>query len=89
MEAPLDGKPLPREIKQSHVTLLIQAGADTTGSSLAAVFRSLSTHPAILAKAPKEIDTAFENSRLLSPVKVQETLNHLPYVMACIKESMR
>ena len=65
------------------------AGSDTTAVAFRTTFYHLMRHPASMAKARSEIDTAFANGSLSSPIKYSETTNSLPYVCACIKEAMR
>lgn len=71
------------------MTLLIQAGVDTTGSGLGATLRLLLMHPDALARVRAEI-VAADSKGLLSPVvQYDETRAHLPYMSACIRESLR
>jgi cytochrome P450 len=78
----MDGHPLSHQQKQTHVTLLIQAGADSTGTLLGSTLRFLTVTPGALDKARKEISAA-ESSHLLSmPVKYEETQQHLPFIAA-------
>jgi cytochrome P450 len=85
----MDGKPLSPIQKRAHVTLLIQAGADTTGTGLGSTLRFLVTHPQKLAKARAEIEAADKAGKLSTPVKYEEVRVHLPYFVACIKEALR
>lgn len=84
-----DGSPLTPMQKRAHVTLLIQAGADTTGTALGSTLRFLATHPSALARAKLEITAADGRGLLSSPILFEETRQHLPFFVACIKESLR
>ncbi|PQE23646.1 cytochrome p450 17a1 protein [Rutstroemia sp. NJR-2017a BVV2] len=89
LDARMDGHPLSRQQKQNHVTLLIQAGADSTGTLLGSTMRFLTVTPGALDKARKELSAA-ESSNLLSAlVKYEETRTHLPFIAASIKETIR
>jgi cytochrome P450 len=85
----MDGNPLTPIQKRSHVTLLIQAGADTTGTGLGSTLRFLTTHPKSMSRALSEIRAADSAGKLSTPVKYEEVRVHLPYFVACIKESLR
>jgi cytochrome P450 len=85
----MDGEALSPLQKRAHVTLLIQAGADTTGTGLGSTLRFLVTHPEKLVRARKEIETADKAGQLSNPVKYEEVRVRLPYLVACIKESLR
>jgi cytochrome P450 len=84
-----DGSPLTPSQRRAHVTLLIQAGADTTGTALGSILRFLVTDPAAFARARAEIDLAAENGLLSQPIQFEETRKHLPFFIACIKEGLR
>lgn len=75
--------------KRAHVTLLIQAGADTTATVLGSTLRFLLLHPKVLEKAREEIDAAHGAKLLSNPIAYEESRQHLPYFGACIKESLR
>lgn len=75
--------------KCAHVTLLIQAGADTTGTALGSIVRFLIMNPPALARARAEIQAADEGGFLSTPVQYEETRQHLPFFVACIKEGLR
>jgi cytochrome P450 len=62
----------------------IHAGADTTAATTSMFFEHILRHPAKLAKLEDELATA----PLSQPPTFTE-LNKLPYLDACIKESMR
>jgi cytochrome P450 len=80
---------LSAEQKRAHATLLIQAGADTTGTSLGSTLRFVATNPVSKSKAVEEIQRADAEGKLSNPILHEETVNHLPYTLACIKEALR
>jgi cytochrome P450 len=84
-----DGSSLTGTQTRAHVTLLIQAGADTTATALGSILRFLTTDPSALARARAEIAVAEEDKLLSTPVKYEETRRHLPFFCACIKEGLR
>jgi cytochrome P450 len=84
-----DGSPLTPVQKRSHVTLLIQAGADTTGTALGSILRFMTTTPGVFARARAEIDEADRAGHLSTPIQYEETRRHLPFFVACIKEGLR
>ncbi|KAA8564856.1 hypothetical protein EYC84_010627 [Monilinia fructicola] len=89
LEARINGEPLTPIQKRSHITLLIQAGADTTGTALGATLRSLAIVPGALEKAFNEIRKADEANLLSTPIKDEETRTHLPYMVGAVKEALR
>ncbi|EKG19832.1 Cytochrome P450 [Macrophomina phaseolina MS6] len=89
LEARMDGQPLTPIQKRAHVTLLIQAGADTTGTALGSTLRFLATHPRALARCQAEIAAAEAAGQLHTPIQFEETRARLPFFVACIKESLR
>ena len=64
------------------------AGADSTSIELRACFYYLIKNPAVLMKVLAEIDSADASGNLSSPVKFSES-KKLPYLSACIRESIR
>lgn len=64
------------------------AGADSTSISMRSVFYFLMKHPEKLEKARAEVDAAFENGTLSSPVQYGQ-LTSLPYLVATVKEALR
>ena len=89
MDARMDGEPLSPVQKRAHITLLIQAGADTTGTSLGSTLRFLTTNQKTMELARNEISAAEAAGKLSTPVKFEEVRMYLPYFVACIKESLR
>lgn len=89
LDARRDGQPLTDGEKVAHVTLLIQAGADTTGTGLGSTLRYLMINPEQKLRAQNEIDEADRAGKLSTPVKYEEVREHLPFFVACIKESLR
>jgi cytochrome P450 len=67
--------------------LLIQAGADTTGTALGSILRFLVVNKSAYSRAQAEIDAVA--GRLSNPIKYEETRQHLPFFVACIKEGLR
>ncbi|EDU41835.1 CypX Cytochrome P450 [Pyrenophora tritici-repentis] len=84
-----DGSSLTPVQKRAHVTLLIQAGADTTGTGMGSTLRFILTNPAVLARVRSEIEDAEASGLLSTPIRYDETREHLPFFVACIKESLR
>ncbi|TDZ46115.1 Cytochrome P450 monooxygenase gsfF [Colletotrichum trifolii] len=89
LEARIDGEPLTASQQRAHVTLLFQAGADTTGTTLGSTIRFLLKSPSALARARAEIAAAEAAGLLSSPIQFEETRTHLPFFVACIKETLR
>jgi cytochrome P450 len=84
-----DNTPLTPVEKLAHVTLLIQAGADTTATALGSALRFILTTPPVLTKVRAELDAADEAGKLSTPIRYDEAQEHLPYFNACIKETLR
>ena len=64
------------------------AGSDTIGSTLTALFWHLYNDAPSLARLRQEIDEGASNGLLSSPITFQETSN-LPYLQAVVKEALR
>ncbi|KAF7533964.1 hypothetical protein G7054_g6637 [Neopestalotiopsis clavispora] len=75
--------------KRAHVTLLIQAGADTTATALGSTLRFLLSHPRVLKKVRDEVEAVDSAGKLSNPVAYEESRQLLTYLGACIKESLR
>ncbi|KAK2595801.1 hypothetical protein QQS21_006564 [Conoideocrella luteorostrata] len=68
--------------------LLMVAGSQSTSGGLAATFFYLSHHPSKLAKLRAEIHAAFDSEECIRYTSGNKLLT-LPYLRACINESLR
>ncbi|KAJ6193468.1 cytochrome P450 monooxygenase-like protein [Bipolaris maydis] len=84
-----NGSPLAPVQKLSQVTLLILAGADTTGTAMGVTLQYMLSNPSVLARAREEMEAADSKGLLSTPIRYDEMKQHLPYFGACIKESFR
>ncbi|ENI02074.1 hypothetical protein COCC4DRAFT_202931 [Bipolaris maydis ATCC 48331] len=66
----------------------IMAGADSTSINMRSVMYFLMKNPEKLEKARAEVDAAFENGSLSSPVQYSQACT-LPYLTAVVKEAGR
>ncbi|KAI1858918.1 hypothetical protein JX265_005747 [Neoarthrinium moseri] len=66
----------------------ILAGSDTTGIALRALLHLLLTNPRCYKKLRDEIDEKDKEGALSSPIQMNEA-SDLPFLQACLKESMR
>jgi cytochrome P450 len=53
------------------------------------ILRLVLSDPSILARARTELDAATSAALLSTPIRYDETLQHLPFFVACIKEGLR
>jgi cytochrome P450 len=72
-----------------HLSTNVFAGSDTTAIALRAIIYFLLRHPRILDKVVAEIDEADRRGSLTTPISDRESIAHLPYLGAVIKEAMR
>ncbi|KAF4453905.1 hypothetical protein F53441_3430 [Fusarium austroafricanum] len=73
----------------THLSANVFAGSDTTAIALRAIIYFLIKNPIKMRKVVDEIDTANANGKLSSPISYKESITHLPYMGAVIKEAMR
>ncbi|KAL8941387.1 MAG: hypothetical protein Q9216_002265 [Gyalolechia sp. 2 TL-2023] len=71
---------------ESHSSIF--AGADTTAIAINSILYHLMRNPTVHRTLTAEIDTAIENNTLTLPVAYASAIK-LPYLRACINESMR
>ena len=64
------------------------AGSDTAATVMRFTFLHVLTSPLILHKLRAEIDNGVREGRISSPIRDSEA-RQLPYLQACIKESLR
>jgi cytochrome P450 len=73
----------------SYLFMNINAGSDTIGSTLKALFHYLLTHPSTLTTLVNELTTAQRSGSLTLPVPTYHEAQKLPYLNACIHETLR
>ncbi|GAB1522346.1 hypothetical protein RhiTH_005460 [Rhizoctonia solani] len=93
-----DGKPLSKEELLIETFGLLFAGSDTTSNTLSAFCFYLAKHPHLQAKLQAELDEHIllkyshqdtESGSEIDPVATYEPIKDLPYLNACMKETMR
>jgi cytochrome P450 len=72
-----------------HLSANVFAGSDTTAIAFRAVFYFLLRNQTVMAKLIEEIDNATREGKLSDPISYRESMTHLPYLGAVIKEAMR
>jgi len=65
------------------------AGSDTTVTALRSTIFYIITNPTVLRKVVEELDNAARERKLDDPVVSDHQASQLPYLLACIRESMR
>ncbi|KAE8381687.1 cytochrome P450 [Aspergillus bertholletiae] len=72
-----------------HLSTNVFAGSDTTAIALRSILYYLIRHPDEMAKVRNEIDTADRAGKFSDLISYQESITHLPYFGAVMKEAMR
>lgn len=72
-----------------HLSTNVFAGSDTTAIALRAAIYFLIKNPEKMQKTLAEIDAADQEGKLSEPISYKESITHLPYTCAVIKEAMR
>ncbi|TKA70335.1 hypothetical protein B0A49_04027 [Cryomyces minteri] len=70
----------------AEVSIMMNAGSDTTAIAMNNVMFWLLKTPAVLARLRAEIDAVLEPDEVVAPY---DKVKHLPYLRACLDESLR
>lgn len=70
----------------SEISIIINAGADTTAIALSQILVLLIKHPECLGKLRSEIDNALDPEDAVAPY---DKVRDLPYLRACLDEGLR
>lgn len=65
------------------------AGVETIGITVSTLICKILDHPDCQEKIQAEIDTALKSGKISMTPKLRDLQDHLPYLNACISESMR
>ncbi|KAK3709860.1 hypothetical protein LTR37_010690 [Vermiconidia calcicola] len=84
-----DGNPLTDAYIKAEILLVLLAGADTTGTAFQGMIHHLLTNPATHSRLLQEIDSATREGKISEMPAYDDVIEHCPYYVACVKETMR
>lgn len=70
----------------AECSIMLNAGSDTTATALTNVLYWLLKNPACFSKLRAELDSVLDDDEAVAPY---DLIKHLPYLRACLDESMR
>ncbi|KAF2083320.1 cytochrome P450 monooxygenase [Saccharata proteae CBS 121410] len=70
----------------AEVSIMLNAGSATTAIAMANVLYQLLKHPHCMQRLRQELDAAIDSADLVASY---DTVKHLPYLRACLDESLR
>ncbi|CAM1501964.1 Fc.00g039480.m01.CDS01 [Cosmosporella sp. VM-42] len=70
----------------AEVSIMMNAGSDTTAISMNNVVYWLLKNPRCIAKLREEVDSVLDPDEIIAPY---DKVKHLPYLRACLDESLR
>lgn len=73
----------------AEVSIMMNAGSATTAIAMTNVLFQLLKNPSTMAKLVAELDAALEDDDEKDGVVPYDTVKHLPYLRACLDESLR
>jgi cytochrome P450 len=65
------------------------AGIDTTAATISVLINNIARRPGLQERVHREIVAARKGGKLSNPPKLGEMKHHLPFLSACLKESIR
>ncbi|KAL4928037.1 cytochrome P450 [Aspergillus undulatus] len=80
---------LTQEEAEQETVLQIFAGSDTTATTIRTATLYIITNPPVLGKLQMELDQARYSGHMSRPIVIYEEAQRLPYLQACVKESLR
>lgn len=84
-----DGKPLTDDYIKAEILLVLLAGADTTGTAFQGMIYHVMTNRDVYTKLVQEIDSATKSGKIGEMPQYDDVLEHCPYYVSCVKETMR
>ncbi|KAH8163430.1 hypothetical protein CIB48_g4838 [Xylaria polymorpha] len=70
----------------AEVSIMMNAGSDTTAIAMNNAMYWLLRHPECMARLRRELDAVLENDEVIAPY---DKVKHLPYLRACLDEALR
>ncbi|KAI9820785.1 MAG: hypothetical protein M1827_005156 [Pycnora praestabilis] len=70
----------------AEISIMMNAGSDTTAIAMNNAMYFLLKNPLVLSKLREEVDSVLEDTEVVAPY---DKVKHLPYLRACLDESMR